>query len=78
MSLACNLSNGVWLPGPLIARRRLAELSTTIFWSGAEYRLSFSAPNESGCAQRLAQLTTPLSGGARPGASPSFSDRDQQ
>src|SRR6267378_184222 len=67
MSLAVHLSNGVVLPGPLIGAAQLAELSTT-FGPVQSIDFTFSAPNEvPGARSSLAQLTTPLSGGARPG-----------
>src|SRR5712671_3701085 len=67
MSLAVHLSNGVVLPGPLIGAAQLAELSTT-FGPVQNIDFTFSAPNEvPGARGSLAQLTTPLSGGARPG-----------
>src|SRR5882724_5061215 len=67
MSLAVHLSNGVVLPGPLIGAAQLAELSTT-FGPVQNIDFTFSAPNEvPGARSSLAQLTTPLSGGARPG-----------
>jgi len=67
MSLAVHLSNGVVLPGPLIGAAQLAELSTT-FGPVQNIDFTFSAPNEvPGARGSLAQLTTPLSGGVRPG-----------
>src|SRR5712672_1011545 len=67
MSLAVHLRNGVVLPGPLIGAAQLAELSTT-FGPVQNIDFTFSAPNEvPGARGSLAQLTTPLSGGARPG-----------
>jgi len=67
MSLAVHLSNGVVLPGPLIGAAQLAELSTT-FGPVQNIDFTFSAPNEvPGARGSLAQLTTPLSSGARPG-----------
>jgi glutamate synthase domain-containing protein 2/glutamate synthase domain-containing protein 1/glutamate synthase domain-containing protein 3 len=67
MSLAVHLSNGVVLPGPLIGAAQLAEFSTT-FGPVQNIDFTFSAPNEvPGARSSLAQLTTPLSGGARPG-----------
>ena len=67
MSLAVHLSNGVVLPGPLIGAAQLAELSTT-FGPVQNIDFTFSAPNEvPGARSSLAQLTTPLSGSARPG-----------
>ena len=67
MSLAVHLGNGVVLPGPLIGAAQLAELSTT-FGPVQNIDFTFSAPNEvPGARSSLAQLTTPLSGGARPG-----------
>jgi glutamate synthase domain-containing protein 2/glutamate synthase domain-containing protein 1/glutamate synthase domain-containing protein 3 len=67
MSLAVHLSNGVVLPGPLIGAAQLAELATT-FGPVQNIDITFSAPNEvPGARCSLAQLTTPLSGGVRPG-----------
>jgi glutamate synthase domain-containing protein 2/glutamate synthase domain-containing protein 3 len=67
MSLAVHLSNGVVLSSPLISAAQLAELSTT-FGPVQNIDFTFSAPNEvPGARSSLAQLTTPLSGGARPG-----------
>jgi glutamate synthase domain-containing protein 2/glutamate synthase domain-containing protein 1/glutamate synthase domain-containing protein 3 len=67
MSLAVHLKHGVVLPSPLIGAAQLAELSTT-FGPVQNIDFTFSAPNEvPGARSSLAQLTTPLSGGARPG-----------
>jgi glutamate synthase domain-containing protein 2/glutamate synthase domain-containing protein 1/glutamate synthase domain-containing protein 3 len=67
MSLAVHLKNGIVLPSPLIGAAQLAELSTT-FGPVQNIDFTFSAPNEvPGARCSLAQLTTPLSGGARPG-----------
>ena len=67
MSLAVHLKNGIVLPSPLIGPAQLAELSTT-FGPVQNIDFTFSAPNEvPGARCSLAQLTTPLSGSARPG-----------
>src|SRR5579859_7876618 len=67
MSLAVHFSNGIVLPSPLISAVQLAELSTT-FGPVQNIDLTFSSPNEvPGARRSLAQLTTPLSDGARPG-----------
>src|SRR5467141_1312474 len=67
MSLDVHLKNGIVLPSPLIGAEQLAELSTT-FGPVQNIDFTFSAPNEvPGALRSLAQLTTPLSGGARPG-----------
>src|SRR5258707_4884880 len=67
MSLAVHLKNGIVLHSPLIGAAQLAELSTT-FGPVQNIDFTFSAPNEvPGARCSLAQLTTPLSGGARPG-----------
>src|ERR1700726_529998 len=67
MSLAVHLKNGIVLPSPLIGAAQLAELSTT-FGPVQNIDFTFSAPNEvPGARCRLVQLTTPLSGGGRPG-----------
>ena len=67
MSLAVHLKNGIVLPSPLIGAQQLAELSAT-FGPVQHIDFTFSAPNEvPGALRSLAQLTTPLSGGARPG-----------
>jgi glutamate synthase domain-containing protein 2/glutamate synthase domain-containing protein 1/glutamate synthase domain-containing protein 3 len=67
MSLAVHLNNGIVLPSPLIGALQLAELSAT-FGPVQNIDFTFSAPNEvPGARSSLAQLTTPLSGGARPG-----------
>ena len=67
MSLAVHLNNGIVLPSPLIGAQQLAELSAT-FGPVQNIDFTFSAPNEvSGARSSLAQLTIPLSGGARPG-----------
>jgi len=67
MSLAVHLKNGIVLSSPLIGAAQLAELSTT-FGSVQNIDFTFSAPNEvPGARCSLAQLTTPLSGSARPG-----------
>src|SRR6202158_3933014 len=67
MSLAVHLKNGIVLPSPLIGAEQLAELCTT-YGSVLNIDFTFSAPNEvPGARGCLTQLTTPLSGGARPG-----------
>ncbi len=67
MSLAVHLKNGIVLPSPLIGAQQLAELSAT-FGPVQNIDFTFSAPQEvSGARCSLAQLTTPLSGSARPG-----------
>jgi len=67
MSLAVHLKNGIVLPSPLIGAEQLAELSTT-FGPVQNIDFTFSAPNEvPGARCSLTQLTTPLSGGVRPG-----------
>jgi glutamate synthase domain-containing protein 2/glutamate synthase domain-containing protein 1/glutamate synthase domain-containing protein 3 len=67
MSLAAHLKNGIVLPSPLIGAEQLAELCTT-YGSVQNIDFTFSAPNEvPGARGCLTQLTTPLSGGARPG-----------
>jgi glutamate synthase domain-containing protein 2/glutamate synthase domain-containing protein 1/glutamate synthase domain-containing protein 3 len=67
MSLAVHLKNGVVLPSPLISAGQLAELSAT-FGPVQHIDFTFSAPNGvPGARRSLAQLTTPLSGGGRPG-----------
>jgi glutamate synthase (ferredoxin) len=67
MSLAVHLKNGIVLPSPLIGAQQLAELSAT-FGPVQHIDITFSAPNEvPGALCSLTQLTTPLSGGVRPG-----------
>src|SRR5467141_1221274 len=67
MSLAVHLKNGIVLPSPLLGAEQLAELSTT-FGPVQNIDFTFSAPNEvPGARCSLTQLTTPLSGGVRPG-----------
>src|SRR5712692_1185776 len=67
MSLAVHLKNDVVLPSPLISAGQLAELSAT-FGPVQHIDFTFSAPNGvPGARCSLAQLTTPLSGGGRPG-----------
>jgi len=67
MSLAVHLKNGIVLPSPVIGAQQLAELSAT-FGPVQNIDFTFSAPNEvPGARCSLAQLTTPLSGSARPG-----------
>jgi glutamate synthase domain-containing protein 2/glutamate synthase domain-containing protein 1/glutamate synthase domain-containing protein 3 len=67
MSLAAHLPNGVVLPSPIISAGQLAELSATF---GPVHHIDFSFPaptGVSGARRSIAQLTTPLSGGGRPG-----------
>src|SRR5215475_12291137 len=67
MSLAVRLPNGVVLPSPIISAGQLAELSATF---GPVQYMSFTFPaptGVSGARRSIAQLTTPLSGGGRPG-----------
>ena len=67
MSLAVHLPNGVVLPSPIISAGQLAELSATF---GPVQHLDFTFPaptGVSGARRSIAQLTTPLSGGGRPG-----------
>jgi glutamate synthase domain-containing protein 2/glutamate synthase domain-containing protein 1/glutamate synthase domain-containing protein 3 len=67
MSLAVHLPNGVVLPSPIISAGQLAELSATF---GPVHHMSFTFPaptGVSGARRSIAQLTTPLSGGGRPG-----------
>jgi len=67
MSLVVHLKNGVLLPSPLVAAARVAELSAR-FGPVQHIDFTFSAPNGvPGARCCLTQLTTPLSGGARPG-----------
>ena len=67
MSLAVHLKNDVVLPSPLISAGQLAELSAT-FGPVQHIDFTFSAPNGvPGARCSLTQLTTPLSGGGRPG-----------
>jgi glutamate synthase domain-containing protein 2/glutamate synthase domain-containing protein 3 len=67
MSLAVHLKNEIVLPSPLIGAQQLAELSAT-FGPVQNIDFTFSAPNEApGARCSLSQLTTPLSGSARPG-----------
>jgi len=67
MSLAVHLKNGIVLPSPLIGVEQLAELCTT-YGPVQNIDFTFSAPNEvPGARCCLTQLTTPLSGGVRPG-----------
>ena len=67
MSLAVHFKDGVVLPSPVIGAGQLAELSTT-FAPVQRIDFTFSAPNKvPGARCCLAQLTTPLSGSARPG-----------
>src|SRR3989442_14731899 len=67
MSLAVHLKNGIVLPSPLIGAQQLAELSAT-FGPVQHIDCTFSDPNEvPGALRSLAQLTTPLSGGALAG-----------
>jgi len=67
MSLAVHLPNGVVLPSPIISAGQLAELSAT-FGPVQHMDFTFPAPTGvSGARRSIAQLTTPLSGGGRPG-----------
>jgi glutamate synthase domain-containing protein 2/glutamate synthase domain-containing protein 1/glutamate synthase domain-containing protein 3 len=67
MSLAVHLKNEIVLPSPLIGAQQLAELSAT-FGPVQNIDFTFSAPNGApGARCSLSQLTTPLSGSARPG-----------
>jgi glutamate synthase domain-containing protein 2/glutamate synthase domain-containing protein 1/glutamate synthase domain-containing protein 3 len=67
MSLAVRLNNGVVLPSPILSAGHFSELTAT-FDPIAHIDFTFSAPNGvPGARSCLAQLTTPLSGGARPG-----------
>jgi glutamate synthase domain-containing protein 2/glutamate synthase domain-containing protein 1/glutamate synthase domain-containing protein 3 len=67
MSLASRLSDSTTLPSPLIDSAQLAELTSTL-GPALHIDFTFSAPNEvSGARRSLTQLTTPLSGDARPG-----------
>src|SRR6202140_455134 len=67
MSLAVHLKNGIVLPSPLIGAQQLAELSATLD-PIQHIDFTFSAPNGvPGARGCLTQLTTPLSGHARPG-----------
>ena len=67
MSLAVHLKNGIVLPSALIGAQQLAELSAT-FGPVQHVDFTFSAPNGvPGALRSLTQLTTPLSGGTRPG-----------
>src|SRR6202790_1196856 len=67
MSLAVNLPNGAALPSPLISTAQLADLSATLN-PVQHIDFTFSAPNGvPGARGCLTQLTTPLSGHARPG-----------
>jgi glutamate synthase (ferredoxin) len=67
MSLAVHLKNGIVLPSPLIGVEQLAELCTT-YGPVQNIDFTFSARNEvPGARCSLTQLTTPLSGSARPG-----------
>ena len=67
MSLAVHLTGGLVLPSPIVSSGQLAELSAAL---APVQRIDFlfSAPNKvPGARCCLAQLTTPLSGSARPG-----------
>jgi glutamate synthase domain-containing protein 2/glutamate synthase domain-containing protein 1/glutamate synthase domain-containing protein 3 len=67
MSLAVHLPNGVVLPSPVIGAGQLAELSTTF---GPVHHVDFTFPAPTGVPGarcRIAQLSTPLSSGGRPG-----------
>jgi glutamate synthase (NADPH/NADH) large chain/glutamate synthase (ferredoxin) len=67
MSLAVHLPNGVVLPSPIISAGQLAELSAT-FGPVQHMDFTFPAPTGvSGARRSIAQLTTPLSSGGRPG-----------
>jgi glutamate synthase domain-containing protein 2/glutamate synthase domain-containing protein 1/glutamate synthase domain-containing protein 3 len=67
MSLAVHLPNGVVLPSPIIGAGQLAELSAT-FGPVHHMDFTFPAPNGvPGARCSIAQLTTPLSSGGRPG-----------
>ena len=67
MSLAVHLPNGVVLPSPFLGAGQLAELSAT-FAPVLRINFTFPAPNGvSGARCSMTQLTTPLSGGGRPG-----------
>jgi len=67
MSLAARMNDSLVLPSPLMTRARLAELSASLN-PALHIDFTFSAPNEvPGARRSLTQLTTPLSGGARPG-----------
>jgi glutamate synthase domain-containing protein 2/glutamate synthase domain-containing protein 1/glutamate synthase domain-containing protein 3 len=67
MSLAVHLPNGVVLPSPILGAGQLAELSAT-FAPVLRINFTFPAPNGvSGARCSMTQLTTPLSGGGRPG-----------
>ena len=67
MSLAVHLKNGVVLPSPVISAGQLGELSAA-FGPAVHIDFTFSAPNGvPGARSSLTQLTTPLSGCARPG-----------
>src|ERR1700737_3023458 len=67
MSLAVQLKNGAALPSPLISAAQCAELSATLN-PVQRIDFTFSAPNGvPGARGCLTQLTTPLSGHARPG-----------
>src|ERR1700681_3558726 len=67
MSLAVQLKNGASLPSPLISAAQCAELSATLD-PIQHIDFTFSAPNGvPGARGCLTQLTTPLSGHARPG-----------
>jgi glutamate synthase domain-containing protein 2/glutamate synthase domain-containing protein 1/glutamate synthase domain-containing protein 3 len=67
MSLAVRLNNGAVLPSPLMDAAQLAELSAKLD-PVQRIDFTFSAPNGVlGARDCLTQLTTPLSGHARPG-----------
>jgi len=67
MSLTVHLHNSVVLPSPVLNAGHLAELATTF---GPVQHIDITFPSVSGvpgARGSLAQLTTPLSGNARPG-----------
>ncbi|MBS1840048.1 MAG: glutamate synthase large subunit [Acidobacteria bacterium] len=67
MSLEVSLPQGIALPTPILTQAELEELLEA---SGPVHREPFSFPSKlgvPGARRAVAQLTTPLSGGARPG-----------
>jgi len=67
MSLEVSLPQGITLTTPILTQAELEELLEA---SSPVYREPFSFPSKlgvSGARRAVAQLTTPLSGGARPG-----------
>src|SRR5947209_6511469 len=67
MSLAARVNESLVLPSPLMTTAQLAELSASLN-PVLHIDFTFSAPNEvPGALRSLTQLTTPLSGGVRPG-----------